>query len=93
VSDHEIPTRAKEFVMTKDNKLLTVEGLHAAYNYAITALHGVTLSLERGEILAILGANGAGKTTTLKAVSNLLPAERGQVLEQILLNPGHILRL
>lgn len=71
--------------MTEDNRLLTVEGLHATYNHAITALHGVTLSLGRGEILAILGANGAGKTTTLKAVSNLLPAERGQVVA------GHIL--
>ena len=42
-------------------------------------LHGVSVTVRRGEILALLGANGAGKTTTLKAVSNLLPAERGQV--------------
>lgn len=66
--------------MTEENRLLTVEGLHATYNHSITALHGVTLSLARGEIVALLGANGAGKTTTLKAVSNLLPAERGQIL-------------
>lgn len=71
--------------MTNGNRLLAVEGLHATYNHAITALQGVTLSLGRGEILALLGANGAGKSTTLKAVSNLLPAERGQVLA------GHIL--
>ncbi|NNU60064.1 ABC transporter ATP-binding protein [Ochrobactrum soli] len=62
-----------------ENGLLSVEGLHATYNHSITALHGVDLSIGRGEILAILGANGAGKTTTLKAISNLLPAERGQV--------------
>ncbi len=66
--------------MTEDSRLLTVEDLHATYNHSITALHGVTLSLSRGEIVALLGANGAGKTTVLKAVSNLLPAERGQVL-------------
>ncbi len=85
VSGHNIPKSAKEIVMTEGNRLLAVEGLHATYNHAITALHGVTFSLGRGEILAVLGANGAGKTTTLKAVSNLLPAERGQVLA------GHVL--
>ncbi|AOF92438.1 ABC transporter ATP-binding protein [Sinorhizobium sp. RAC02] len=71
--------------MTEENRILTVEGLRATYNHSITALHGVDLSIARGEILAVLGANGAGKTTTLKAVSNLLPAERGQV------NAGRIL--
>ncbi|MEL4072456.1 ABC transporter ATP-binding protein [Ochrobactrum sp. GPK 3] len=65
--------------MTLGNNLLTVEGLYASYNHSIAALHGVDLSIKRGEVLAILGANGAGKSTTLKAVSNLLPAERGQV--------------
>ncbi len=80
VSGHNVPKSVKENVMTEGNRLLAVEGLHATYNHAITALHGVTFSLGRGEILAVLGANGAGKTTTLKAVSNLLPAERGQVL-------------
>jgi branched-chain amino acid transport system ATP-binding protein len=65
--------------MAHDTALLTVDGLKATYNHAITALAGVSFTLARGEILALLGANGAGKTTTLKAVSNLLPAERGQV--------------
>src|SRR5947207_12176240 len=58
---------------------LAVENVAVTYNHAIAALHGVSLSLRRGEILALLGANGAGKTTTLKAVSNLLPAERGRI--------------
>ena len=67
-----------------DQVLLAVEAIEATYNHAIAALHGVSLTLRRGEILALLGANGAGKTTTLKALSNLLPAERGQI------TAGHI---
>jgi branched-chain amino acid transport system ATP-binding protein len=64
--------------------LLTVENLAATYNGSIRALSEVSLSVRRGEIVALLGANGAGKSTTLKAVSNLLHAERGQVTH------GHI---
>ena len=59
--------------------LLTVENLAATYNGAIRALSEVSLTVRAGEIVALLGANGAGKSTTLKAVSNLLHAERGQV--------------
>ncbi|MBX5196798.1 ATP-binding cassette domain-containing protein [Rhizobium laguerreae] len=66
--------------MALETTLLAVDGLKATYNNAITALDGVGFHLARGEILALLGANGAGKTTTLKALSNLLPAERGQVV-------------
>ncbi|MGB8290256.1 ABC transporter ATP-binding protein (plasmid) [Rhizobium leguminosarum] len=66
--------------MPLETTLLAVDGLKATYNNAITALDGVGFHLARGEILALLGANGAGKTTTLKALSNLLPAERGQVV-------------
>ena len=65
--------------MAADPLLLIVENVEATYNNAIVALHGVSLSLRQGEIRALLGANGAGKTTTLKAVSNLLPAERGRI--------------
>jgi branched-chain amino acid transport system ATP-binding protein len=65
--------------MTKRLPLLELRDVEASYNGAIAALRGVSLVVRQGEIVALLGANGAGKTTTLKAVSNLLPAERGQV--------------
>jgi branched-chain amino acid transport system ATP-binding protein len=65
--------------MAADPFLLVVETIEASYSNAIVALHGVSLSLGQGEIRALLGANGAGKTTTLKAISNLLPAERGRI--------------
>jgi branched-chain amino acid transport system ATP-binding protein len=49
------------------------------YDHVILVLKGVSVTVPRGGIVAILGANGAGKTTTLKAISNLLKAERGEV--------------
>jgi branched-chain amino acid transport system ATP-binding protein len=65
--------------MPQSDPLLEIAGVEAVYDHAIVALHDVSLKLRRGEILALLGANGAGKTTTLKAISNLLPAERGAI--------------
>jgi branched-chain amino acid transport system ATP-binding protein len=59
--------------------LLTVEGLEAVYERTILALRGVSLRIEEGSIVALLGANGAGKTTTLKAISNLIRPEGGEV--------------
>lgn len=59
------------------NALLEVAGIEAVYGAAILALHDVSLRVERGEIVALVGPNGAGKTTTLRAISNLLGAERG----------------
>ena len=64
-----------------DDVLLSVEAVAATYNHAIRALSGVSFTVKRGEIVVLLGANGAGKSTTLKAVSNLLHAERGQVTD------------
>lgn len=58
---------------------LALEGVEVAYRHSITALRGVTLSVRRGGIVAVLGSNGAGKSTTLRAVSNLLPALSGRV--------------
>ena len=59
--------------------LLEVNNIEVIYNHVILVLKGVSLSVPKGGIVAILGANGAGKTTTLKAISNLLRAERGEV--------------
>ena len=62
-----------------DRPLLDVNGIEVIYNHVILVLKGVSLQVPEGGIVALLGANGAGKTTTLKAISNLLHAERGEV--------------
>ncbi len=59
--------------------ILSVNNIEVIYDHVILVLKGVSLTVPRGGIVAILGANGAGKTTTLKAISNLLKAERGEV--------------
>jgi len=58
---------------------LNVNNVEVIYDHVILVLKGVSLQVEQGRIVALLGANGAGKTTTLKAISNLLRAERGDV--------------
>ena len=58
---------------------LSVNNIEVIYDHVILVLKGVSLTVPRGGIVALLGANGAGKTTTLKAISNLLHAERGEV--------------
>ncbi|KIC10473.1 branched-chain amino acid ABC transporter ATP-binding protein [Leisingera sp. ANG-M1] len=59
--------------------LLEVNNIEVIYNHVILVLKGVSLNVPKGGITALLGGNGAGKTTTLKAVSNLLHSERGEV--------------
>src|SRR3954454_4082430 len=59
--------------------ILSVNNIEVIYNHVILVLKGVSLSVKQGGIVALLGANGAGKTTTLKAISNLLQSERGEV--------------
>ncbi|MEP7208813.1 MAG: ABC transporter ATP-binding protein [Casimicrobiaceae bacterium] len=59
--------------------LLNVNGIEVIYNHVILVLKGVSLAVPDGGIVALLGANGAGKTTTLRAISNLLQGERGEV--------------
>jgi branched-chain amino acid transport system ATP-binding protein len=61
------------------NILLNVNGIEVIYNHVILVLKGVSLQVPQGSIAAILGGNGAGKTTTLRAISNLLKGERGEV--------------
>jgi branched-chain amino acid transport system ATP-binding protein len=58
---------------------LAVSNVEVIYDHVILVLKGVSLQVQEGQIVALLGANGAGKTTTLKAISNLLHAERGEV--------------
>jgi len=61
------------------NILLNVSGIEVIYNHVILVLKGVSLQVPEGKVVALLGGNGAGKTTTLRAVSNLLAGERGEV--------------
>ena len=58
---------------------LSVNNIEVVYDHIVLVLKGVSLAVPEGAIVALLGANGAGKTTTLKAISNLLRAERGAV--------------
>ena len=57
----------------------SVNNIEVIYDHVILVLKGVSLQVPEGSIVALLGANGAGKSTTLKAISNLLRAERGDV--------------
>src|SRR5262245_2068086 len=59
--------------------LTSVNNIEVVYDHVILVLKGVSLAVARGKIVALLGCNGAGKSTTLKAISNLLFAERGEV--------------
>lgn len=68
--------------------LLSVNNIEVVYDHVILVLKGVSLALPEGKIVSLLGANGAGKTTTLKAVSNLLGAERGDVTKGSILYRG-----
>ena len=59
--------------------ILTVNNIEVIYDHVILVLKGVSLSVPRGKIVALMGANGAGKSTTLKSISTLLRGERGDV--------------
>ena len=68
--------------------ILSVNNVEVVYDHVILVLKGVSLAVPRGEIVALLGANGAGKSTTLKAISNLLSAERGVVTKGTIVFDG-----
>ena len=70
--------------MPNAGPLLRVENIEVIYDHVILVLKGVSLEVPEGGIVALLGANGAGKSTTLKAISNLLHAERGEITK------GHV---
>jgi branched-chain amino acid transport system ATP-binding protein len=79
---------------TAPDKFLSVNNIEVVYSSVILVLKGVSLSVPKGGIVALLGANGAGKTTTLKAISNLLHAERGEVTKgAIVFNGEQVHRL
>ncbi|MDJ0945062.1 MAG: ABC transporter ATP-binding protein [Kiloniellales bacterium] len=71
-----------------ESPLLSVNNIEVIYDHVILVLKGVSLEVPEGGIVALLGANGAGKTTTLKAISNLLRAERGEVTKGSILLGG-----
>ena len=68
--------------------LLEVNNIEVLYNHVILALKGVSLDVPKGGITALLGGNGAGKSTTLKAISNLIHSERGEVTKGSILYDG-----
>jgi branched-chain amino acid transport system ATP-binding protein len=70
---------------TTSANVIDVANIEVIYNHVILVLKGVSLTVPQGSIVALLGANGAGKSTTLKAISNLLRTERGEVTK------GHVL--
>ena len=71
-----------------EKPILDVANIEVIYDHVILVLKGVSLHVPRGGIVALLGANGAGKTTTLKAISNLLRAERGDVTKGAIVFDG-----
>jgi branched-chain amino acid transport system ATP-binding protein len=70
--------------------ILSVNNIEVVYDHVILVLKGVSLEVPKGEIVALLGANGAGKSTTLKAISNLLAAERGEVTKGSIVFAGAV---
>ena len=72
--------------------ILSLNNIEVIYDHVILVLKGVSLDVPKGGIVALLGANGAGKTTTLKAVSNLLHAERGDVTKGSIVFDGEVVQ-
>jgi branched-chain amino acid transport system ATP-binding protein len=68
--------------------ILSVNNIEVVYDHVILVLKGVSLAVPKGQIVALLGANGAGKSTTMKAISNLLRAERGEVTKGAIVFEG-----
>ncbi len=88
MNDAALSTPAGEAAGETAEPLLSVNNIEVIYNHVILVLKGVSLEVPPGGIVALLGANGAGKTTTLKAISNLLRAERGEVTKGTIMYQG-----
>ena len=82
------PIGAMPVPATAPANILAVNNIEVLYDRVILVLKGVSLNVPAGGIVALLGANGAGKTTTLKAISNLLHSERGEVTKGAILFDG-----
>ena len=76
---NEVAAAAEPAAGASRRPVLRVNNIEVIYNHVILVLKGVSLEVPEGGVVALLGANGAGKSTTLKAISNLLRAERGDV--------------
>jgi branched-chain amino acid transport system ATP-binding protein len=81
-------TQTESTASSTAGKILSVNNIEVIYDHVILVLKGVSLDVSKGGIVALLGANGAGKTTTLKAISNLLHAERGDVTKGSIIFDG-----
>jgi branched-chain amino acid transport system ATP-binding protein len=78
----------KKAIASATDVILSVNNIEVIYDHVILVLKGVSLDVPKGGIVALLGANGAGKTTTLKAISNLLHSERGEVTKGAIVFEG-----
>ena len=81
-------TMAAPVAATNTAPILSLNNVEVVYDRVILVLKGVSLAVPSGGIVALLGANGAGKTTTLKAISNLLHSERGEVTKGAIVFDG-----
>lgn len=86
------PTEDAMLDAAKTESLLEVNNIEVIYNHVILVLKGVSLAVPKGGITALLGGNGAGKTTTLKAISNLLKSERGEITKGSVIYRGERLQ-
>ena len=81
-------TMSNPVAATNVAPILSLNNVEVVYDRVILVLKGVSLSVANGGVVALLGANGAGKTTTLKAISNLLHSERGEVTKGAIVFDG-----
>src|SRR6202034_1791282 len=82
------PLKSEPAAAPVSETILSLNNVEVVYDRVILVLKGVSLTVSAGGIVALLGANGAGKTTTLKAISNLLHSERGEVTKGAIVFDG-----